>query len=263
MASQTPNVNHSWANPNPALSMDTVTINPSSAMSNLPRLNSSRQQQPTPGSGYNHCEGNVLPQLSMRDLQCLETVPQSQVMSQSESQQLFHMQQQRDELASDSRGQNQLGSQNQGLQTMWPNFDNSNPVQNTFNGSGGGGGGGGGSQGITSFPFLEGMDGSDFIKSLVTSGSQTGFQLKQEHQIPVGQESHTPLMQSPRETQGNTYTNLLPRPMSNGTKMDGSGNSQSLKNLQNPFSHNGMSSDGHYANLEDWIKTSRHSNYKE
>ncbi|XP_044229300.1 proto-oncogene c-Rel [Thunnus albacares] len=267
MTSQAPNVpvNHSWANPNPALSMDTVTINPASAMSNLPRLNSSRQQQSTPVSGYT-CDSNTLPQLNLRDLQCLDTVPQAPVMSQSESQHLFHMQHQREELTSDTRAQNHLGSQNQGLQTMWPNFSTPNPVQNTFNGSVPGGGGG--SQGLSSFPFLEGMEGNELLKNLVGGGPQTGFQLKQEPQITVVQESHTSLMHSPRESQGNTYTNLLPRPMSNGTNMDpmrqdGSGNNQSLKNLQNPFSQNGMTADGHYANLADWLKSSRHSDYKE
>ncbi|CAK6962332.1 proto-oncogene c-Rel [Scomber scombrus] len=265
MTSQAPNVsvNHTWVNPNPGLSMDTVTINPTGAMSNLQRLNNSRQQQQTPGSGYNHCEGNVLPQLSMRDLQCLDTVPQATVMGQPESQHLFHMQQQREELISDTRVQNHLGSQNQGLQTMWSNYGNSNPVQNTFNGSGGGGGGGGGSQGLGSYPFLEGMEGHEILKNLVGGVPQTGFQLKQEPQITVGQESHASLMQSPRESQGNTYINLLPRPMSNGINMDGSGNNHSLKNLQNPYSHNGMGSDGHFANVADWLKTARQSEYKE
>ncbi|KAM7408162.1 hypothetical protein PAMA_002043 [Pampus argenteus] len=257
MTSQAANVpvNRSWTNPNPALSMDMVTINPSGAMSNSQRLNSSRQQQPTSGSGYNTCESNTLPQLSMRDLQCLDTVSQAPVMNQPDSQQLFHMQHQRVDLASDTQPQNHLGSQHQGLQTMWPNLSTANPVQNTFNENVSGGGGG--SQGLGSYPFLEGMEGNEFLKSLVGGGNQTGFQLKQE-----------PQMQSPRESQGNTYTNLLPRPVSNGTNMDpmrqdGSGNSQSLKNLQNPFSHNGMGMEGHYSNLADWFKASQHSDYKE
>lgn len=264
MTSQAPNVavSQSWANPNTALSMDTVTINHSGAMSNLSRLNNRRQQQPTHGSGYNTCESNMLPQLSIGDLQCLDTVPQAPVMNQPESQQLFHMQHQREELVSDARVQNHLGSQNQGLQTMWSNFGTINPVQNTFNESVPGGGGG--SQGMGHYPLLEGMEGSEFLKCLVGGGPQTGFQLKQEPQITVGQESHASHMQSPRETQGNTYTNLVSRPMSNGTNMDhmrqdGSGNNQSLKNLQNPYSHNGMASDGHFSTLADWIKASRHN----
>lgn len=237
-------------------------------MSNLPRPNSSRQQQPNHTSGYPHrvehnsCENNTLPQLSMRDLQCLDTVSQVSTMNQSESQPLFHLQHQREELASETRAQNHLGNQNQGLQTVWPSYNVQNPVQNTFNGSAHGGGGG--SQGLSTFPFLEGMEGDDFLKGLVEGGSQTGFQLKQEPHITAGQESHAPHMQSPRESQGNTYTNLLPRPMSNGTNMDpmrqdGSGSTQALKNLQNPYSNNGMGTEGHFSTLADWIRATRQS----
>lgn len=265
MTSQAPNVNHSWANPNPALSMETVTINHPGAMSNLPRPTSSRQQQPNRGSGYSHrvehnnFESNTLPQLSMRDLQCLDTVPQASEMSQSESQPLFHLQHQREELASETRAQNHPGNHNQGLQTVWPNFNTLSPIQNTFNGSVPGGGGV--SQGLGSFSFLEGMEGEDFLKGLVGGGSQTGFQLKQEPQITVGQETHASLMQSPRENQGNTYINLLPRPMSNGTHMDPMRQDAThpLKNLQNPYSNNSMASEGHYPTLADWIKANRQS----
>ncbi len=274
MTSQAPNVpvSHSWANPNPTLSMETVTINPSGAMSNLPRPNSNRQQQPNHVSGYSHrvehnnFENNTLPQLSIRDLQCLDTGSQAGGMSQPESQPLFNLQHQREELTPENRAQNHLGNQNQGLQTVWPNFNTLSSSQNTFNGSVPGGGGG--SQGLSSFPFLEGMEGEDFLKGLIGGGPQPGFQLKQEPQISVGQETHASLMQSPRESQGNTYTNLLPRPMSNGNNMDpmrqdGSGNTQPLKNLQNPYSNNSMATDCHYSTLADWIKASRQSNYKE
>ena len=264
MTSQAPNlqISNSWGNPNPALSVDTVTINPSGSMSNPP--NSSRQQQPN-RSGYLHrlehnsCEGNTLPQLSMRDLQCLDTVSQSPVMSQSEL--LFH--QQRKDIAQETQAQCQMGNQNQGVPTVWPSFSTLNTVQNNFNESVLGGGGG--SQGIGSFPFLEGMEGEDFLKGLVGGISQTGFQLKQEPQITIGQDSSTSLMQSPRESQGNTYTNLLPRPISNGTNMDlrrqeGSGMPQHLTNLQNSFANNSMPSEGHYSNLADWVKDSQQSN---
>lgn len=265
MTSHAPNVpvSHSWVNPNPALSMETVTINQSAAMGNLPRPTSSRQQQAKRGSGYSHrvernnFESNILPQLSIRDLQCLDTVPQASEMIQSETQPLFHLQHQREEHASETRAQNHPGNQNQGLQTAWPNFNTLYPIQNTFNGSVPGGGGG--SQGLGSFSFLEGMEEEDFLKGLVGGGSQTGFQLKQEPQITVGQEVHASLMQSPRETQGNTYTNLLPRPTSNGTHMDPMRQdaTQPLKNLQNPYSNNGTVSEGHYPTLADWIKANR------
>lgn len=117
------------------------------------------------------------------------------------------------------------------------------------------------SQGLGSFSFLEGMEGEDFLKGLVGGGSQTGFQLKQEPQITVGQETHAALMQSPRENQGNTYINLLPRPTSNGTHMDPMRQDAThpLKNLQSPYSNNSMASDGHYPTLADWINASRQS----
>ncbi|XP_074503028.1 proto-oncogene c-Rel [Sebastes fasciatus] len=270
MTSQAANaaVSQSWltgANPNPALSMDTVTINQSGAMSNLPRPNSSRQQQPNRGSGYQHrvvpsgFENNTLPLLSVRDLQCLDTAPQAPVMSQIETQPLFHMQ--REELESETRAQNHLGNQNQGLQTVWTNFNTLNPVQNNFNASVPGGEGG--SQGLGSFSFLGGMEGDDFLKGLVGGVPQTGFQLKQEPQVTMLQETHASLMQSPRESQENTYTNLLPRAMSNGINMDpmrqDAGGNMHLKNLQNPYSNNGMASEGHYTTLADWIKATRQS----
>uniref|UniRef100_A0A7N8YDX4 REL proto-onco, NF-kB subunit n=1 Tax=Mastacembelus armatus TaxID=205130 RepID=A0A7N8YDX4_9TELE len=272
MTAQAPNlqISHPWVNPNPALSMDTVTINPSATISNLSRPNSSRQQQPSRVSAYPHrlennsCENNTLPQLSMRDLQCLDTVSQAPVMSQSqpESQPLFHVQHQRDELVAENRAQNHIVNQNHNLQTVWANFNTLSPVQNTFNGSVPGGGGG--SQGLGSFPFLEGMEGDDFLKGLVGGGSQSGFQLKQEPQMTVGQETHVSVMQSPRESQGNTYTNLLPRPMSNGTNMDplrhdSSGRTQPLKSLQNPYLNNGMASEEHFADLTEWVKATRQS----
>uniref|UniRef100_UPI003AAA7733 proto-oncogene c-Rel n=1 Tax=Centroberyx gerrardi TaxID=166262 RepID=UPI003AAA7733 len=280
MTTQAPNVpvNHLWSNPNPALSMDTITINPSSAMSNLSRTNISRQQQSNRGSGYSHrvehsSGSNTLPQLSMRDLQCLDPGPgpQGPVMSQAqpETQHLFHLQHHREEPASEARVQNHQGTQNQGLQTLWPNFGSLNPVQGIYNGVGPGDGGGTLGLGRGSFPFLEGIEGDDdFLKNLV-GGPQATFQLKQEPQIQVGQESHATLMQSPMDSQGSTYTNLLPRPMSNGTNMDAmrheassNSNMQSLKNLQNPFPNNGMAHDVHFASLADWIK-SRPSDYKE
>uniref|UniRef100_A0A673AED4 RHD domain-containing protein n=1 Tax=Sphaeramia orbicularis TaxID=375764 RepID=A0A673AED4_9TELE len=257
-----PNV--SWASPNPALSMDTVTINQPGAMNNMPRH--VRQQQATRGSDVttrmdqSSCDTNTLPQLSIRDLQCLDPGPQAPVMSQPESQPLYHLPHQREDLVSESRVQNQLANPNQGLQTMWPNYSTLNPIQNTFNGSVPGGGGG--SQGlVSSFPLLE--EGEEFLKGLVGGGSPPVFQMKQEPQIA---ETHGSLMHSPRESPGNTYTNLLPRPMSNGTNMDPmrqEGRGQSLKNLHNPYSNNGMASEGHYANLVEWFKAGQHNDYKE
>ncbi|KAM3863142.1 proto-oncogene c-Rel [Diretmus argenteus] len=263
MSSQAPNVpaNHTWPNPNPALSMDTIRINSSSVMSNL--SHTSRQQQPNHGSGYSQrvehsgCSGSsshALPQLSMQDLQYLDPDPQGQVMSQAQpgSQPLFHMQHQREDPASEAQVHNNQASQNQDLQTLWPNFSPLNPGQGTFNGVGPGDGGG--TLGLNAFPLLEGIEGDDFLKSLVGVGPQTTFHLKQEPQSCV--ESRSTLMHSPMES---TYTNLLPRPTSNGSNMDAmrhDTNVQPLKNLQNPFSNNGMV---HFPSLADWIKASRHN----
>ncbi|KAL6101557.1 rel [Pungitius sinensis] len=248
MSSPNVPVNHSWLNPNPGISMDTVTVNPSVAVSNLQCPNVSRQQQAR--SSYTHRVEpggfeNPLPQLSMRDLQCLDPAPQVPVMSQLDSQVLYQLQHQRKEFASDTRQQNHLGSQNQGLQTVWSN----SPTLNTFNGSAGGG-----SQGLGS--FFGGMEGEDFLKGLVGGG------LKQEHQVIVRQEAHPSVMQSPRESQENTYTNLVPRSMSNGfdpMTQEACGNSQPNKNQEINFSGNRMASGGHFSTLADWIKATRQS----
>ncbi|XP_068597277.1 proto-oncogene c-Rel [Brachionichthys hirsutus] len=253
-------VSHSWVVPNPALSMDVATMNPPGAMSHLPSLHRSRQLQPNRGPGYsrrvehNKFENNVLPQLSMRDLQCLDAAPQAHGMSQSESQPLFHLQHQREEITPEAQPQNNQEKQNQGLQTVWPNFNTLNQIQNTFNGPVPGGGGG--AQAINSFPFLDRMEGDDFLKGLVGGGAQTGFQFKQEPQMSIGQETNA-TMEAPRESQGNTYTNLLPLSMSNGANMDpmrqdGSSNAQAQ-----PCSNNSKASEGHYPTLADWIKATR------
>lgn len=244
--------------------METVTINPSGALSNLPCPSSSgSRQQQIRAAGYPHrvepttFENNTLPQLSMRDLQCLDTVAQTSEMNQSKTQPVFHLQHQREEFPSETCAQNHPGNHNQALQTGWPSFNALNPSQNPFNGSVPGGGGG--SQGLSAFSYLEGMEDDDFLKGLVGGGSQPGFQLKQEPQMAVGQDSHASVMQSP--SQGNTYTDLLPRPMSNGTHMDPMrlDVTNPLKNLQNPFSNTSMAADGHYPTLADWIKATRHS----
>ncbi|XP_068184152.1 proto-oncogene c-Rel isoform X2 [Antennarius striatus] len=260
-------VSHSWVMPNSTLSMEAGTMNPSGAMSHLSGLNSSRQQQLNRGPGYpqrvehNKFENNVLPQLSMGDLQCLDAVPQPPGVNQSESQPLFHLQHQREDIAPVARAQNSQGNQNQGLQTVWPNFNTLSQMQSTFNGPVPGGGGG--AQGISSFPFLDGMEGDDYLKGLVGGTAQTSFQLKQEPQMTVGQETSAPT-ETLREIKGNTYTNLLPRSVSNGANMDPmrqecSSNIQLHKNVQNPYSNSSAASEGHYPTLADWIKATRQS----
>lgn len=269
MTSQSPNmpVSHSWVNPNPVLSMETVTINPSAGVSSLPRPTVSRQQQqqqPKRGSesGYPHFDSNILPQLSMRDLQCLDAASQGVDMSQSQSQSqpLFQMQNHREVLSSETHTQTHPGNNNQGIQTVWPTFNPLNPVQNSFHGAVAEAGGG--SQGLGSLSFLEGIEeGDDFLKDLMETGCQAGFQLKQEPQMTVGQDSHASVLQTPMESQGNTYTNLLPRPMSNGTHVDSrQEGSHPLKNLQNPYSTSSTASEAHFLTLADWIKATRPNN---
>lgn len=264
MASQAHSVpvSQSWVNPNPALSMETVKINQSGPSSHLPRATTSRQQQQQQhhhnhGSAFpNNFESHALPQLSIGDLQCLDTVPQAAEMK---SQVLFQTLPQREELLSDASSQNQ--NQNQAFHTVWPNFTAVNPLQSTFNGAVPGGAGG--SQGLGAFQYVDGAEDDEFIKGLVGGASQSGFQLKQEPQSSssrVGQETLAPLMQSPRENQGNTYIDLVPRTISNGSHMDPGRQdaSQPLKNLQSPFSHNSMVPQVHYSTLADWIKANRH-----
>ncbi|XP_011601146.2 proto-oncogene c-Rel-like [Takifugu rubripes] len=267
MTSQPPAVpgGHSWVNPN--LSMETVTMHTPAGVSSLSCPAGGRQQQQQPGrgseSGYPHrmehntFESHILPQLSIRDLQILDATsqgaeanqPQSQSQSmsqpQSQSQPLFHMQNQREVLPPDTHAQTRPGSSNQGLQTVWPSFNPLNPLQNSCNGS----------------LFLAGMDGEDFIKDLMEEGSQPVFQMKQEPQITVGQESHASVMQPTMESHGNTYTNLLPRSVSNGSHMElRQDGSQPLKNLQNPYSNSRTGSETHFLTLADWIKATRHNN---
>ncbi|XP_074532651.1 proto-oncogene c-Rel isoform X2 [Halichoeres trimaculatus] len=238
---QNPNVSagHQWVSPNPQLSMEHVTVSSSGAMNNLsrpnPRLQTSRGLSFPYRVGHGNFENNDLPELSMTDLQCLDSVAQAAGLSQPESQTLYHLQQQRTELASELRSQNHSQNQNQGLPATWPNYNTLNPIQNPFNGSVPGGGGGG------PLSFLEEIGGEDFLKDLVGGESQPTFHLKQEPQMTVGQES-----------QGNTYTNLLPRAVINGSSMDpmrrdGSSNTQPIKNLHNP--------EGHYPTLADYIKS--------
>lgn len=264
-------VSNPW-NPNPELSMETVTINPSAVLNThvTPRSAGIRQQPQSRAADYPHrsdhnsCGPNILPQLSLRDLQDLDTVPQQNMMVQAEPQPVYHhLQHQGDQLASDSLVQNPLGGKSQG--PLWPTFNQLNPSQSTYNGSVPGGGGG--TQGLGSFPFLEGMEGNEFLKNLVGGSSQTGFQLKQEPQLTLAAETHASHMQFQRESQGNTYINLLPRPMSNGNNMDASGQdggggsgigrssgTQPLKHLHNAYPANNMAPNGHYANVDDWLK---------
>ncbi|XP_054655151.1 proto-oncogene c-Rel isoform X2 [Dunckerocampus dactyliophorus] len=263
-------VSNSWTNPNAVLPMDTVTINPSNAMTDLSHPKNNRPHHQNRGSGYS-CESNVLPQLSMRDLQCLDAVPQAAVMTQPETHSLFHLHRQREEQAADNPGQNHLGSQNQGLQSLWNNFSTVSPMQKTFDGSVPGGEGR--ALVIGSFPLLEGMEKNEFLKGQVGGGSQTGFPLKQEPQIQVGPEPNIPVMTFPGESQGNTYTNLLPRPVDNGmnvSRQDAGGKTHpSDPNVKTPYSSNHMSSETHFRTLADWLRAetvipcSQNSNYKE
>lgn len=247
----------SWASPNPNLSMDTVTVY-QGAVGIVQRP--ARQQQVNLSHRPDGSENNGLPELSMRDLQFLDT-SQSQLLNQAESQPLYHLQHQRDVLMTENRVQNQATNPNQGQQTLWSSFSSHNPVQ-----SGGavpGGGGGGGGTQCLGFNFLDGMEGDEILKGLA-GGSQTGFQLKQEAQMSVGQDA---MMHSPRENQSTTYTNLISsRSVSNGPleQMRLESTSQPLKHLHNPYSSSSSAAhDASFANLAEWFKADRQSDYKE
>ncbi|XP_051937035.1 proto-oncogene c-Rel isoform X1 [Hippocampus zosterae] len=248
-------VSHSWTNPNQVLPMDTASVNPSNVMGNPPRAKNCRPQHQNHGSAFS-CESNLLPELSMRDLQCLDAVPQVPEISQPESHPLFHSPHQGPGPAFDNRVQNHLGSQNQGFQNTWNNFNALSPfqIESTVPGSEKG------AQGMGNFPLLEGMQRNEFLKGQVGKESQTGFQLKQESHVSVKQESTLPAMPFPQEPHANTYTNLLPRSMSNGTntnvlRQDG-GRKPHLAhpNLKDPYSTNHMTSESHFSTLEDWIR---------
>ncbi|KAM9726220.1 proto-oncogene c-Rel [Menidia menidia] len=259
MTSQTPNLQmaHPWGN---APSVDTVTVNSPGPMGNRP--NGGRQQQQPSRVGFPHrlepggCEGSALPQLSMGDLQCLDAVSQPQ----PEPHALFHQQHHRQDAAQENPSHGQMGAQSQGLQTMWSGFNPVGTVQNSFNESVPGGGGGPPEMG--SFPFLEGIETDDYLKGLGGGMSHSGFHLKQEPQSTVGQDASSSLMQPHRESQGNTYINLLPRPINNGTsfdlrRQDGRGFQQPLTNMQNSFANSSAQLDGHYSDLIDWVKASK------
>ncbi|XP_076017030.1 proto-oncogene c-Rel [Genypterus blacodes] len=262
MISQASNVSaeRSWINPNPSPSMDALTINPSGAM--LSRSNNNRQQQQNPGSVYgveqSGCEGSSLPQLSIGDLQCLDTAVQGSIMNQShmqpDSQALFHLQHQREQPVPN------LHAQTHGV---WRGFSSQHNVgqQGCFNDAATGDGGGGGTLGQNSFSLLDG------IERIMVGGAQTsGFQRRQEPQITAVHESHDALMQSATESQGNTYTNLVPRSMSNGIHMNPmrqeARDTQLLSDLQNHLSNSNNQQD-HYATLADWLKSGRHADFKE
>lgn len=243
-------VNQPWGNSNPPVSMETVKISPSVPSSHMTRPTTSRQQQNHGAAYSNNFESQVLPQLSIRDLQCLDTVPQT---SDVKSQTLFQMPPQREELIADASSQNQ-GTQNQAFHTTWPNFTAANPLQSSFNGAVPGGGGA--SQALGSYQYVDGAEDDDFIKSLVGGTSQGGFTLKQEPQSSRA----GPETLAPRENQVSTYIDLLPRTVSNGSHLDPvrQDHSQVLKPSQSPFTHSSMAHQAHYPTLADWIKANRH-----
>lgn len=251
--------NVSWVSPNPPLSMDAV--NPPPAINSVPRpvrrQQVSRASEVSGGMDQSVCDANALPQLTIRDLQCLD--PQTPGMSQAESHPLYHLPPQREDPLSEGRVQ--PSNHNQGLHTMWSNYGIPSPAQSAFTGPTGGSGGGSQELG-SSFSMLE--DGDEFLNNLVGGGGTTvPFQMKQEPQMG---DAHTALVHSPRESQGNTYTNLLPRPMSNGTNVDPrrpEGRGPSVKHLQNPYSSGSAGSDRHFANLAEWYKAARHTDYKD
>ncbi|XP_077470351.1 proto-oncogene c-Rel [Stigmatopora argus] len=256
-------VNHSWTNPNPVLPMDTVPINPSNVMSNLSHPKSEHLQHQNTGSSFLG-ENNYLPLLSMRDLQCLDSVPQVPVMCQPESHPHFPSSHQG---VFSNRVQNYTDSQNQGFQNVWNNFTGHNPIQNTFESALSGAEKAPPRHG--SFPLLAGMEMNEFLKGQVAREPQ--FQLKQEAPISVKQEPNTSVIPFPREPHASRYTNLLSRPSSNGNDMDGLRQDGRRKAQLTPpypkdsYSSNHLTSESHFPTLDDWLRAetiAQHSEYK-
>ncbi|XP_061693600.1 proto-oncogene c-Rel isoform X2 [Syngnathoides biaculeatus] len=251
-------VSRSLTNPNPLLQMNTVPMIPSNAMTSQP-------QHLNHGSSF-HCETNVLTQLSIGDLQCLDTVPQGPVMSQPESHPLFLSQHQGTAPAFNNQVLNHQGSQNQSFQNVWNNFSGLSPIQNTFESALPGP-----EKGQGSFPLLEGMQRNEFLKGQVGRDAQTVFQMEQKPQISVKQESHMSVMPFSTEPHANTYTSLVPHPMNNGNmnvsrQEEGRKTHLAYPNFKDPYPTNHMTLGTHFGTLDDWVKSEggirQHSDYK-
>ncbi|KAM9809601.1 proto-oncogene c-Rel isoform 1-T1 [Syngnathus typhle] len=245
------NVSHTWTNSN---QVETSSINPSNVMSNLPQPKSAQPQHQNHTSGFPG-ESNVLPELSISDLQCLDPGLQVPAMGQPQSHALFHSQHQGAGPSFNNRVQNHLGSQTPGFQNVWNNFGALNPFQDTLQNAVAASEKS--AQGLGAFPLLEGLERNEFMKGQVGREPQTGFQLKQESHISVKQE---PMMPFPREAHANTYTNLLPRSMSNCTnvnvlRQDGGRKPHLVHpNLKDPYSTNHMTSESHFSTLDEYIR---------
>ncbi|XP_071250635.1 proto-oncogene c-Rel [Salvelinus alpinus] len=286
-------INQMWPQPNPTLSLETIRINPSSTVSS--QGNGMQQQQvnhcvssgylhggESSGSGGGGGGGNILPQLTMGDLQCLGLESNLQGPSASQTQpggpdlqhpqhphpqhphpqhphQRQHFQQHRHQqphqrkVSSFSQGMGSQEGQIQGNQTQH--------LQAPWNS-----GGDAGSLGLGF--LLDSVASDEIIQGLVGGGGpQATFQLKQEP-LTGGQEGQMIASCSFSASDGQqqqSYANLLPRPMSNsnGVAMEtarhestnsNSNNIQALKNLQNPFTPaNGMGQEGaHFDSLAAW-----------
>ncbi|CAL8255271.1 unnamed protein product [Lota lota] len=246
----------SWRNPNPAFSMDTIRAHPLGTMS--PVGHNARQQQPNSASSY-PAGTTVLPELSMKDLQCLDPdlhsslicqalqQPQHYLFQQQQQQQQQQHQQHRVECATETKGQSTPGAQSQGIQPVWSGVASPSPMEGTLNGPGDGVG----TPGLGSFPLLEGMEGDDFIKGLMAGWTHAGFQVKQE-QVAGGQNNRASFIQPTMESQGSTYTDLLPRPMNNGI------NSESMvhdggNSSKHPNQNSSTSQQVYFSSLADWV----------
>eukprot|EP00063_Salmo_salar_P035912 XP_014010747.1 PREDICTED: proto-oncogene c-Rel-like [Salmo salar] len=278
-------INQMWPQPNPTLSLETIRINPSSTGSSQGNCMQQQQGNHRVTSGYLHGGessgsggGNILPQLTMGDLQCLglESNLQGPSASQAQSggpdlqhhqhphQQHLHQQQHfhhqshihqqlhQRKVSSFSQGMGSQEGQIQGSQTQTLG------LQAPWN-----------SGGEAGFGFLlDSVESDEIIQGLVGGGGpQTTFQLKQEP-LTGGQEGQMTASCSFSASDGQqqqSYANLLPRPMSNsnGIAMEtarhestnsNSNNIQALKNLQNPFTPaNGMGQEGvHFDSLAAW-----------
>uniref|UniRef100_A0A8C4ZT56 RHD domain-containing protein n=1 Tax=Gadus morhua TaxID=8049 RepID=A0A8C4ZT56_GADMO len=234
----------SWRIPNPAFSMDTIRTHPLCTMS--PAGHNVRPQQPNAASGY-PAGTNLLPELSVKDLQFLDPELHGSLIGQALQQpQHYFFQQPRVECGTETKGQSIPGAQSHGLQPAWSGVASPSPMEGTLNGPGDGMG----NPGLGSFPLLEGIEGDDFIKGLMAGWPHNGFQVKQE-QVAGGQDNRAPFIQPTMESQGITYTDLLPRPMNNGISSESmaqdGGNS-----CKHPNPNSRILQQGYFSSLADW-----------
>ena len=205
----------------------------------------------------------------MKDLQCLDPdvhgalicqalqQPQHYIFQQQQQQHLQQQQQQQQQLhqhqqhrgesAMETKGQSVPAAQSQCLQPAWSGVASPSRMEGTLNGPGDGAG----TPGLGSFPLLEGMEGDDFIKGLMAGWTHAGFQVKQE-QVAGGQDNRASFIQPTMESQGITYTDLLPRHMNNGINSEAMAHDGG-NGSKHPNPNSSTSQQGYFSSLAEWV----------